>query len=241
MFKKIVGFGDSWMYGDELLDPKYLKQNPKAHPTDTDNTDYRESNCFLGLLGEHYGVPTENFGIPGGSLQSSIWTFLWWYENETEFDLSECLILVGHTDSDRASFYNPDHVVCSDDPPWNRFAHSSWVEYGFMGISEEMREMAKIYTVLTDSPKMRRLNYMQTALFFDGVASSHDLQLHQFHIMPREVELDLPSVIWNGEDTVTWFRDHPGNQKRELIKAVGHPNEIGHEMIKNRLISTIEK
>jgi len=241
MFKKIVGFGDSWMYGDELLDPKYLKQNPKSHPTDTDNTDYRESNCFLGLLGEHYGVPVENFGIPGGSLQSSIWTFLWWYENETEFDLSDCLILVGHTDSDRASFYNPEHVVCSDDPPWNRFAHSSWVEYGFMGISEEMREMAKMYTVLTDSPKMRRLNYMQTALFFDGVASSHDLQLHQFHIMPREVKLDLPSVIWNGEDTVTWFRDHPGNQKRELIKEVGHPNEIGHEMIKNRLISTIEK
>jgi len=241
MFKKIVGFGDSWMYGDELLDPTYLKQNPKAHPTDTDNKDYRESNCFLGLLGEHYGVPTENFGIPGGSLQSSIWTFLWWYENETEFDLSDCLILVGHTDSDRASFYNPDHVVCSDDPPWNRFAHSSWVEYGFMGISEEMREMAKMYTVLTDSPKMRRLNYMQTALFFDGIASSHDLQLYQFHIMPREVELDLPSVIWNGEDTVTWFRDHPGNQKRELIKEVGHPNEIGHEMIKNRLISTIEK
>jgi len=241
MFKKIVGFGDSWMYGDELLDPKYLKQNPKAHPADTDNKDYRESNCFLGLLGEHYGVPTENFGIPGGSLQSSIWTFLWWYENETEFDLSNCLILVGHTDSDRASFYNPDHVVCSDDPPWNRFAHSSWIEYGFMGISEEMREMAKMYTVLTDSPKMRRLNYMQTALFFDGVASSHGLRLHQFHIMPREVELDLPSVIWNGEDTVTWFRDHPGNQKRELIKAVGHPNEIGHEMIKNRLIFTIEK
>ena len=241
MFKKIVGFGDSWMYGDELLDPEYLKQNSNAHSTDIDNKNYRESNCFLGLLGDHYGVPTENFGIPGGSLQSSIWTFLWWYENEKDFDLSECLVLVGHTDSDRASFYNPDHVVCSDDPPWNRFVHSSWVEYGFMGISEQMREMAKMYTVLTDSPKMRRLNYMQTVLFFDGVASSHELKLYQFHIMPREVELDLSSVIWDGEDTVTWFRDHPGNQKRELIKEVGHPNEIGHEMIKNRLISSIEK
>jgi len=241
MIKKIVGFGDSWIYGDELLDPEYLKKNPNAHPTDIDNKDYRESNCFLGLLGNHYDVSVENFGIPGGSLQSSIWTFLWWYENETEFDLSECLVLVGHTDSDRASFYNPDHVVRSDDPPWNRFVHSSWIEYGFMGISEEMREMAKMYTVLTDSPKMRCLNYMQSALFFDGVANSHNLQMYQFNIMPAEIKLNLNTIIWDNEDTVTWFRDHPGNQKEQIIKSGGHPNEIGHEMIKNRLISTIEK
>jgi len=108
-------------------------------------------------------------------------------------------------------------------------------------MSEEMREMAKMYSVLTDSPNLRRLNYMQTVLFFDGIAQSHNLNLRQFHIMPREVELNLDTVIWNGEDTVTWFRDHSLNQRRELIKEVGHPNEIGHEMIKNRLISTIEK
>ena len=241
MFKKIVGFGDSWMYGDELLDPQYHKANKNAHATDIENKAYREKNCFLGLLGDHYSVPVENFGIPGGSLQSCLWTFLWWYENETEYDLSECLILVGHTDSDRASFYNPEHVVCSDDPPWNRFVHSSWIEYGFMGMSSEMREMAKMYTVLTDSPELRRLNYMQSTLFFDGVAKSHNLNLYQFHVMPREAELDLDTIIWDGEDTVTWFRDHPANQRRELIKAVGHPNEIGHEMIKNRLILSIDQ
>jgi len=239
MFKKIIGFGDSWIYGDELLDPIYLNKNKNAHPTDIENKPYREKNCFLGLLGDHYGVPVENFGIPGGSLQSSIWTFLWWYENEKDVDLKDCLLLVGHTDSDRASFYNPDHVVCSDDPPWNRFVHTSWVEYGYMGISSEMREMAKMYTVLTDSSQSRRLNYLQSVLFFDGVAKSHDLSMYQFHIMPREVKLDLDTILWNGEDTVTWFRDHPANQKRELIKHNGHPNEIGHEMIKNRLIDSI--
>lgn len=240
MFKKIVGFGDSWMYGDELLDPEYKSKNPSAHPTDIENAPYREKNCFLGLLGDHYGVPTENFGIPGGSLQSALWTFLWWYENESQFDISECLVLVGHTDSDRSSFYNPDHVICEDDPPWNRFVHTSWVEYGFMGISREMREMAKMFMVLTDSSELRKLNYMHSVLFFDGVASSHDLQLLQFNIMPPEKKMNIDSIIWQGEDTVTWFRDHPANQKRELIKPNGHPNEIGHEMIKNRLILSIE-
>jgi hypothetical protein len=37
-----------------------------------------------------------------------------------------------------------------------------------------------------------------------------------------------------------WFRDHPGNQKRELIFPGGHPNEIGHQMIADKLISTID-
>ena len=53
-FKKIVGFGDSWMYGDELLDPELLKINPTAHTCFDQNTTYREHNCFLGLLGQHY-------------------------------------------------------------------------------------------------------------------------------------------------------------------------------------------
>jgi hypothetical protein len=37
-----------------------------------------------------------------------------------------------------------------------------------------------------------------------------------------------------------WFRNHPGNQKRELIMPGGHPNEIGHKMIAEKLISTID-
>jgi len=30
-YKKIVGFGDSWMYGDELLDPELIRRSPDAH------------------------------------------------------------------------------------------------------------------------------------------------------------------------------------------------------------------
>ena len=77
-FKKIVGFGDSWMYGDELMDPEYAKQTPDGHYSDEQNFPYRLKHCFLGQLGTHYGVPIENFGIPGGSLGSTMWTFQWW-------------------------------------------------------------------------------------------------------------------------------------------------------------------
>ena len=52
-FKKIIGFGDSWMYGDELLDPELAKQFDDAHTCWSQNDDYRLSNNFLGLLGKH--------------------------------------------------------------------------------------------------------------------------------------------------------------------------------------------
>ena len=237
-FKKIVGFGDSWMYGDELLDPELIKQHSDAHPCWVQNTAYRNSHSFLGLLGQHYNVPTENFGIPGGSMQSSIWTFQWWLDHEPCPD--ECLVLVGHTDSDRLSFYNPNHRSYTNDPPWNKFIHSSWVEYGSSVVPEEFRTMVKQQLVLTNCAELSRLNYQQTVQFFDGVAARRNLIMMQFHVMPAEVKIDIPTMIWPGFSTTMWFRDHPGNRNRELVMPGGHPNEIGHVMIAEKLISTID-
>ena len=236
-FKKIVGFGDSWMYGDELLDPELSRTHADAHSCWTQNDAYRNSHNFLGLLGKHYNVPVENFGIAGGSMQSSIWTFQWWLDHES--DPGSCLVLVGHTDSDRLSFYNPNHKKYANDPPWNKFIHSTWIQYGSSVIPEEFRNMVKQQLVLTNCKALSRLNYQQTVQFFDGVAVRKNLNMMQFHIMPADNHLNLATEIWPGFSTTMWFRDHPGNQKRELIFPGGHPNEIGHEMIADKLISTI--
>jgi hypothetical protein len=237
-FKKIVGFGDSWMYGDELLDPELPKRWPDAHSCWTQNDPYRHTNCFLGLLGQHYGVPTENFGIAGGSLQSSVWTYLWWFEHEP--NPQDCLVLVAHTDSDRLSFYNPTHRSFANDPPWNKFVHSTWVEYGSSVVPEPFRDLSKRHLVLTNCAELCRLNYIQTAMFFDGQAARHNIPMMQFHIMPADQTLDLPTMIWPNFATTMWFRDHPANQRRQLIMPGGHPNEQGHRMIADKLISAID-
>jgi hypothetical protein len=237
-FKKIVGFGDSWMFGDELLDPELQCRHSDAHTCWHQNNTYRNSHNFLGLLGKHYNVPMENFGIAGGSMQSSMWTFLWWLDHEPEPE--QCLILIGHTDSDRLSFYNPNHVSYANDPPWNRFIHSTWVEYGSSVVPQEFRNMVKQQLVLTNCSELARLNYQQTLLSFDGIAARRNLRMMQFQIMPEDIKLDLPTQIWPGFSTTMWFRNHPGNQKRELIMPGGHPNEIGHKMIADKLISTID-
>lgn len=237
-FKKIIGFGDSWMYGDELLDPKLAAEHSDAHSCWVQNVSYREQHCFLGLLGQHYNVPTENFGIPGGSLQSSIWTYLWWLEHEPQPE--QCLVLVALTEADRETFYNPNHRHYTNDPPWNKFVHSTWVEYGSSIIEPEWITMAKQYMVLSASPELRKLNYLQAMHFFNGQRAT-GINLWQFHTMPPPVMIPVPSLLMPDFYWTVYFRDHPGNRNRELVKPGGHPNEIGHQMISERLISEIDR
>lgn len=239
-FKKIVGFGDSWMYGDELMDPEYLKQAPGGHYSDTQNDAYRLKHCFLGQLGEHYNVPTENFGIPGGSLGSTMWTFQWWLDHET-VPLSECLVLVALTNADRITHYNPNHTHYSNDPPWNKFIHSTWVEYGASVIPPDWRTMVKQQIVLSHCLELNKLNYHQAVLFFDGVAARNNIPTIQFNIMPAErLVPNAPTLIEPDFAWTVWFRDNPGNRNRELICSNGHPNETGHTFIRDRLITQID-
>lgn len=239
-FQKIVGFGDSWMYGDELMDPEYAATARDGHYSDEQNHPYRLKHCFLGQLGHHYGVPIENFGVPGGSLTSTMWTFQWWLDNE-KVPLDECLILVGLTNADRITHYDPNHIHYSKDPEWNKFVHSTWVNFGSSVVPDNFATMMKHQMTLTDCPALSKLNYQHAVLFFDGIAARNNLKLLQFNIMPAE--RSVPNVPTLPDPTASWtmfFRDHPGNQKRELICTDGHPNEIGHAIIRDHLISLIE-
>jgi hypothetical protein len=228
-FKKIVGFGDSWMWGDELLDPQLI-DHPQAHPVLHQNTPYRESHCFLGLLGKHYNVPTENFGFPGGSMQSAVWCYLWWLENEPNPE--ECLVLVGHTDAARTSFYNPNHTSYTNDPPWHRFVHSSWIHAGTTAVQDEWHDMVKRYFVLTDCPQLTQLNYRQNVLFWDRP------NVVQFCTQLPPLVAQAKNLLWPDRNVGDLVRRE--SNSREYFASGGHPNEKGHEVITKHLISHID-
>ena len=227
MFKKIVGFGDSWMRGDELTNPNSAGDPHQIHLQDTA---YRERNCFLGLVADHYNTEFENFGISGGSLQSAMWTFLYWLEHEPEPE--QCLVLHSITNSYRFSYYNPNHVVYPNDPPWNRFVHSTWSKFA----PEEFYNLIKQQTVLTDSVETRKLNYQQAVMLFDGVSARRSMPVLQFNVFP-DYQLDhVPSLIWPGSDLQHWINA----QGSDYLKPYKHPNENGHQLIADRLINYIE-
>lgn len=229
-----MGFGDSWIWGDELLDP-LLHNITNSHPIMQENTPYRESHCFLGLLGHHYGVPVENFGIPGGSQQSAMWTYLWWLEHE-QLDLSECLLLVGHTESNRDTFYNPAHVSYANDPPWNKFIHSAWVHSGASCIDSEWSNMVKTNMMLTDCNELRNLTYRQSVLFFEGQNYKLGNNIIQFTTMGPSIVINAKGLLWPDSGLSTFIKGCP-----ELMAPGRHPNEQGHLVIRDHLIPEIDR
>lgn len=238
-FDRIVGFGDSWMYGDELLDPALITHE-HAHSTLHLNAPYRESHNFLGLIGAHYGVPTENFGIPGGSLESTEWTYLWWLDHEPRPE--RCLVVVFLTESNRASFYNPNHVHYSNDPPWNKFVHSTWVHFGSSVIGSEFTDMIKRYLVLTECADLWDLRYRRTVMLFDSHSHRASIPTLMFNTMPPVRAMsNVSTLVWPDFAWTIYFRDHPENQDRSLVMPGGHPNERGHELIRDRLIPEIDR
>lgn len=240
-FDRIVGFGDSWMFGDELIDPDLLSEHPEAHYSWYQNKAYRQRHCFLGLLGQHYAVPVENFGQSGGSHQSAAWAFLSWIARQTDQSLSKTLVLVAHTDNNRTSFYNPLYDPRKNLPEWQRWVHSTWINADDSVLEPHWKNMIKHHMAYSDCQDLSHLNYMQSVLLFDGVASRRGLPVIQFDIMDNGLTLSVPTMIWPGTNLVRWFLDHPDNQDRRYYCADGHPNELGHELIRDRLIIEIDR
>jgi len=238
-FKKIVGFGDSWMFGDELLSPDLIRTDVDAHACWLQNIPYREKHCFLGLLSKHYSMPAVNYGHPGGSFQSMIWTFLWWLRNEPA--PQECLVLCCLTEADRASFYWPDYAKNGTHAKWDKFVHSTWVNYGSSTIPKDYCDLAKRYIALSHCQELSCYNYQQAVTLFDGTAARHGFPLLQFHTAQPPIDIDLPTLIWPGFNFIRFFLDHQANQDRKWYMPDGHPNEMGHTIIRDLLIPEIDR
>lgn len=231
--KRLAVFGDSWIWGDELLDPK-LRDDPDSHPCFIQNDEYRLSHCFSGLIAEKLGVPYENYGQPGASLQSTMWTFMWWLNNR---DTADTMVLIGLTGSDRQSWYNPDHVSYSNDPAWNKYVHSAWVNFGSSVIPEEWQKFGKQYLTLSHCDELSKLNYQQAVYFFDGVSKTKNIPLLQFNLYDPHTELEADTLLWPNQNLQELLLGHP--ESRRLHAPGHHPNEAGHEVISKLLINEI--
>ncbi len=221
------------MWGDELVDPVLKAKHNAPGAYWTENTRYREQQCFLGLLGTHYQVPTENFGWPGGSMQSDIWCYLWWRKHET-LDPDRVLVLVCHTDANRTSYYHANRQMFPNDPPWHRFVHSAWVRYAKADITPEWSSMVKQHLVLTDCAELHALRYQQSLLFWQGVQPQH-AGVFQFCSMPPPILEHADNSILRSTCLQSLVLDP------QLRCAQGHPNEKGHEIIRDLLITEIDR
>ena len=109
-------------------------------------------------------------------------------------------------------------------------------------IGPDFTDLIKQHIVLTECRDLDALRYHQALLFFDGQQARIGMPMIMTNTMPAPKNSpSVQTLLWPGFSWTLFFRDHPGNQNRELIMPGGHPNELGHELILDRLIPEIDR
>ena len=237
--KRIIAFGDSWTYGDELLDPQF-NAYPDSGMLDhyDENTKYRLDHCYAGRVATHYGVELDNLAFPGSSLESMRWTLQWLIRNGQ--DLQDTLWLVGLTDSSRQSWFNPLHKVSMKDPPWNRHMHGTWLTQPNSDIDDNWFKLQKLWLGMSYHREWSEYNFQQTINLFDYAQHTTGATVLQFSVLENKWQVNVPTLMYPG---LNWRDILNNKQKSEginLFAAKGHPNEKGHEIVSNHLIEHIK-
>jgi hypothetical protein len=225
MIKQLVVFGDSWTFGDELLDPALKKETDVA---DSTNDEYRMSHCWGGIVARDLGLTFVNFGFNGASLQSMIWTATWWAENH---NVDESLVLVNLTQPARTSWYLADNK--SRVPEWNVHVHATWnSEKIWQNNEDPWRNMYKTHYTYSHCSELSTRNRQQSVIFFDGFANRYNIPVFQFDCYQDQTLFYSQNHIFPGENAQDWASPHYASRN--------HPTEQGHIQIAKKLTSWID-
>jgi hypothetical protein len=89
---------------------------------------------------------------------------------------------------------------------------------------------------LTDCRELGKLRYQQSVLFFEGQNYKLGNNVIQFTTMGPDSDITAKGLIWPDSGLATFIKDRP-----ELMAPGRHPNERGHEVIRDHLIPEIER
>lgn len=225
-FRKIVTFGDSFAWGDELLAPD------QTQCADYANRFYREEHCYTGILSRHYGVGCENLAFPGGSCQSTRWIYTWWRQQER--DPTTCLVLVQLSGPWRSSQFDRHRIPHGSDPEWNQFVHSTWIEH-YQHANRLAYEYFRMESELADCDQRYRIIQAETYLFFQGQQNDVGMLL-MFNSQCDSLDHGMrpKSLLWP-DTNLQQLLDH-----EPIWAPGGHLDERGHERVANLLIREID-
>ena len=217
---KLVVFGDSWSFGDELLDPSLIG-TPQAHSAMKENQAYRYQHAWPWLVAQHFDLEVVNLASNGQSLQSMMWTALWWVDHHP---LQQTLFLLGLTHAVRTSWFvaNPE----ANRSPWDRFEHSCTVD------QEPWITANRIYISQGMCPGLMMVNRQVAVNFFQGLSQRYNVPVMMFDCFTDHPSYYGACHILPGTSAQDWIG---GN-----TAIHGHPNEKGHRIIRDVLIKEIE-
>jgi len=219
MIKGIVGFGDSWIYGEGLT--------PNNIPIDMPNHDqmrpileeqYRNEYCLLGQIGKNLNLPTTNLGISGGSLATTQWEFFKWYESAK--NTSEYLVIIGLTSDTRDSWW-----TTTDNG--RTYMHSSASDKSVQASDHKWSHIRKWMVVNSENKELQQARYWIAVNFFDSFCKTHNIPLFQFNIFNPTKIYQVDSLHDPFESTVELLNKINNSTSRDLVASCWHPNEKG--------------
>lgn len=206
MINQVIGFGCSWIHGDEIIHP-----NPA---TEKDSRLYREENCTLGQLAKMFNASALNYGISGGSLQSTMWEFM---RYKPDPGSANTLVVVGLTEASRQSWFTKDNR--------SPYMHSHWTHD-----HHTWHDFVKFYTVHSDCEQLWRMNYNMAVEFFRNYCQVHHIPLLMFDVFPPPSRVESVTD-WNARGYIQQVHHTHG----DCLAPHYHPNEKGCKLLAEKL------
>ena len=202
----LVGFGCSFTYGSELIDPKLLD----VWDRHTDNTLYREQCSWLGQLAQRLNTKAINLAEPASSNYSIQEKFSDYVHDN---DCISTAICVGWTSHMRHSWWSD--------------ADSRWVHDGFIRHEQEelFKDSFKEWLLLSHE---RSINVTRSAkLFVSAVCEQRNIPLIQFDAL-HNIKSDITPFHQQGRNMYEVLEQEGKRLDKEFLSLGGHPNEAGH-------------
>jgi len=206
---KLVGFGCSFTYGSELVDPKVGTEFHHA------TTRYRESNVWLGRLANKLDATFDNRAEPANSNYAIQYQFADWFNNNR--DPSESVaVCVGWSEPQRFSWLD-----------------ETWTHNGTVRDDQKFLHSRKDWIVSnvdhdywTDAAK----------LFVNSVCKLNNIPILQFNALGNHKSTSYDNYFLDGLTMESVLKDAQQSDSRlDLFASGGHPNEAGHEYFTIRL------
>lgn len=209
---KLVGFGCSFTYGSELIDPELdgvWDDTTQSYIWDRHykNIPWRQSHCWLGLLAKYFNCEYDNKGEPANSNYAIQYQFADWFNNNRNPN-EQVVVCVGWTEPARFSWlddsWTHNGTVRNDE----KFLHSR---------SEWIKSNVD-HNYWTDAAK----------LFVNAVCNQYSIPILQFNAIGKHSITKYNNYFLDGATM-------QGVLEKEHLAPGGHPNEAGHEWFTKRL------
>ncbi len=218
---KLVGFGCSFTYGSELMDPE-LEESWDRHYL---NKPYREKYSWLGQLAELLGYEFDNYGSPSGSNLSIQESFADWFDNRSPDNTD--IVCVAWTNHLRHSWWSDDE--------------QRWIHDGFIRYNNEKLFHASFKEWLTLSYNRCKQETQHAKLFVNSVCQANNIKIIQFNALPNVNNIHKLDNFHQGDQNMqNVLRNESKSLEKNFLAAGEHPNEAGHKHYAKMLHSWIE-